>query len=119
MPERDYLKELWYNRPWRYIPAVIRWMKWYPPKRLKAKGKFSYRKWLRNCFYINWQVAFKHTDKPVYDRCPDCLCFKCTNKKCKKKECAMCDKMSRRSSTYGMTTVTCGRAHIVERTGDA
>jgi len=117
MPERDYLKELCYNRPWRYIPAVIRHMKAYSPKKLKLHSEhFSYRKWLRNCFYINWQVAFKHNNEPVYDRCKECLCLKCTNSKCKKHNCSMCDKLFKRRGD--MVTITCGRARIVERETD-
>lgn len=49
---RKIVVELWYNRPWRYIPAVVKFMKDYP---LGKDGKFFI--WLRNCFYLNWQVA--------------------------------------------------------------
>lgn len=52
--KRNRLKELWVNRPWVYIPEVIRFMKRYP---LKKNSKFFV--WLRNCFYINWQVCLK------------------------------------------------------------
>jgi hypothetical protein len=48
------IKELWINRPWVYIPAVIRFMRKYP---LTKDGKFKI--WIRNCFYLNWQVCFK------------------------------------------------------------
>lgn len=46
------LKELWLNRPWVYIPAVIRFMRDYPCR----KGA-RFWIWLRNCLYINWQVC--------------------------------------------------------------
>lgn len=48
--KHNYLKELWWNRPWVYIPAVIGFMRDYP---LKRKDKVFI--WLRNCFYLNWQ----------------------------------------------------------------
>lgn len=44
------LKELWYNRPWVYLPEVFRFMKKYP---LEDRRKL--KTWLRNCFYLNWQ----------------------------------------------------------------
>lgn len=50
--KHNYLKELWWNRPWKYIPSVIRFMKDYPFQ--KSKGH-KFRIWLRNCFYLNWQ----------------------------------------------------------------
>lgn len=52
--KRNRIKELWWNRPWVYIPAVIHHMKRYP---LTKKGKFII--WIRNCFYLNWQVCFE------------------------------------------------------------
>ena len=52
--KRNWLKELWMNRPWVFFPAVIRYMKDYPLRR-KEGGKF--RIWLRNCLYINWQES--------------------------------------------------------------
>lgn len=52
--KRNYLKELWMNRPWKYIPDVVAFMRQYP---LTKSGKF--RIWLRNCFYLNWQVCLK------------------------------------------------------------
>ena len=48
--KHNWMKELWWNRPWVYIPAVIRFMRGYP---LKKKDKFLI--WVRNCFYLNWQ----------------------------------------------------------------
>ena len=56
--KRDRIKELWWNRPWVYIPAVIRHMKKYP---LTKSGKFKI--WIRNCFYLNWQVAYRSERK--------------------------------------------------------
>jgi len=51
--KHNYLKELWYNRPWKYIPEVIRFIKNYPFD--KYKGNFLI--WFRNCLYVNWQVC--------------------------------------------------------------
>lgn len=48
------LVELWRNRPWVYIPAVVRFMRECP---LTKNGKF--RIWFRNALYLNWQVALK------------------------------------------------------------
>lgn len=54
--KRDILKELWPNRPWVYIPEVVKFMRQYPYNR-----KTDYFKiWLRNCFYLNWQVAWRN-----------------------------------------------------------
>ena len=50
--KHNYLKELWWNRPWVYVPSVIRFMKDYPFR----KGQ-KFRCWLRNCLYLNWQVC--------------------------------------------------------------
>ena len=55
--KHNVVKELWYNRPWVYIPAVIRFMKKYPFKRGNV-----FKFWIRNCFYLNWQVCFKRSD---------------------------------------------------------
>lgn len=56
--KRNRIKELWRNRPWKYIPDVIRFMKKYP---LTKKGKLLI--WLRNAFYLNWQVCLEAKDK--------------------------------------------------------
>lgn len=55
--KRDYLKELWRNRPWVYIPDVVRFMKAYP---YNKKTDYFFV-WLRNCLYCNWQVAWRET----------------------------------------------------------
>lgn len=53
--KRDYLKELWINRPWVYIPEVVRFMRDYPYKK-----RYEYFWiWLRNCLYLNWQNAWR------------------------------------------------------------
>lgn len=52
--KRNRVKELWWNRLWVYIPAVIRFMKEHPYR--KGKGNHFFI-WLRNCFYLNWQVC--------------------------------------------------------------
>ena len=57
--KHNYLKELWWNRPWVYIPEVIRFMKDYPFQ--KSKGH-KFRIWLRNCLYLNWQVCSEKRD---------------------------------------------------------
>ena len=49
--KHNWLGELRLNRPWVYIPAVIRYMRDYP---YRKGDKFWI--WLRNCFYANWQV---------------------------------------------------------------
>lgn len=56
--KHNYLKELWWNRPWVYIPDVLRYMKRYPYNR---KYHFFW-KWLRNCLYVNWQVCLERRD---------------------------------------------------------
>lgn len=53
--KRNYLKELWINRPWIFIPDVIRFMRKFPYRR---KTCYFWR-WLRNCLYCNWQIAWK------------------------------------------------------------
>lgn len=57
--KRNYLKELWINRPWKYIPEVVRFMKDYPFK----KGRDNFRIWFRNCLYVNWQVSWMLVDE--------------------------------------------------------
>ena len=123
MPEnkRDYLMELWYNRPWKYIPAVISYMRDYSPKKLKARGgRFSYRVWLRNCLYVNWQVAFKRdSSKPVYHKCNKCLCHACADKKCAAQNCALCDKLFKHlGGSDHCVTITCGRARKIREEAD-
>ena len=51
----NYLKELWLNRPWVYIQEVVRFMRKYP---YKKKTEY-FLVWLRNCFYLNWQVCLE------------------------------------------------------------
>lgn len=53
--KHNYLKELWWNRPWKYIPEVIRFMRRYP----YHKKTDYFFVWLRNCLYCNWQVRWK------------------------------------------------------------
>lgn len=50
--KHNYWKELWWNRPWKYIPAVVRFVKDYPFR----KG-MKFRVWVRNAFYLNWQLC--------------------------------------------------------------
>lgn len=56
--KRNVLKELWWNRPWVYLPNVFRFMQEYP---LGKNGIF--RVWLRNCFYLNWQVCLMEVER--------------------------------------------------------
>lgn len=49
---RKIIFELWYNRPWRYIPAVIKCMKKYP----YTKNKKFFR-WLKAHLYLNWVLS--------------------------------------------------------------
>lgn len=46
---RKIVVELWYNRPWRYIPDVVKSMKKYP----YTKNKKFFR-WLKAHLYLNW-----------------------------------------------------------------
>lgn len=46
------LKELWWNRPWKYIPEVIWMMKQYPWEKTPHS---KFRIWLRNMLYLSWQ----------------------------------------------------------------
>ena len=56
--KRNRLKELWWNRPWVYLPEVIKFMKKYP------RGKNGiFKIWLRNCFYMNWQVCLEKKEQ--------------------------------------------------------
>ena len=50
------LIELWRNRPWVYIPEVIRFVKKYPYK--KEEGS-KLRIYIRNVIYLNWQCCLK------------------------------------------------------------
>lgn len=57
MPKKykhNYLKELWWNRPTKYIPEVIKMMQWNPYRR-SATSKF--RIWFRNMLYLSWQTC--------------------------------------------------------------
>ena len=55
----NYWKELWWNRPWVYIPEVIRFIRRYPPK----WGRTKWKVWIRNVFYLNWQVCLEREDE--------------------------------------------------------
>lgn len=55
--KHNYLKELWLNRPWVYIPDVVRFMRNFP---FKKGDKFFI--WIRNCFYLNWQNCLVEVD---------------------------------------------------------
>lgn len=51
----NYLKELWWNRPWKFIPEVVRLMKVCPFKKDSPRARF--RIWLRNMLYLSWQTC--------------------------------------------------------------
>lgn len=57
--KRARVKELWLNRPWVYIPAVIKYMIDFPYK----PGRDIFSIWLRNCLYLNWQVDYKEVKR--------------------------------------------------------
>lgn len=52
---RNRFKELYYNRPTKYIPAVIRMMKRHPYVKDDNSNFFLY---IRNMLHLNWQVSF-------------------------------------------------------------
>ena len=56
--KHNYLKELWQNRPWVYIPEVVRYMRKYP----YHKKTDYFWGWLRNCFYLNWMSVWRMFD---------------------------------------------------------
>lgn len=78
--KHNYLKELWWNRPWKYIPEVILMMKCFPWKKDSPNDK--YRIWLRNMLYMSWQTCLEssgakqkeRTREPKPPRPPRCLC---------------------------------------------
>lgn len=53
--KHNVLKELWWNRLTKYIPAVIRMAKDYPFQKKYPSSKF--RIWLRNTLYLSWQTC--------------------------------------------------------------
>ncbi len=53
--KHNYLKEIWWNTPWKFIPEVIRMMKQMPFNRKSPRAKF--RIWLRNMLYLSWQTC--------------------------------------------------------------
>lgn len=50
---RNILKELWWNRPTKFIPEVIDTVKRHP---YEKDGNFKV--YIRNILYINWQICF-------------------------------------------------------------
>lgn len=58
---RNYIKELWWNRPWVFIPGLIRTMKLLPWEKKSPQSKF--RIWLRNMFYLSWQTCLEKVDE--------------------------------------------------------
>ena len=52
--KHNFLKELWWNRPTKYIPEVIKLMQMNPFGR-SATAKF--RLWFRNMLYLSWQTC--------------------------------------------------------------
>lgn len=53
--KRNYLKEIWLNRPWVYIPDVVWFMRRFPYNR----NTDYFWVWLRNCLFCNWQVCME------------------------------------------------------------
>ena len=77
----NYLKELWWNRPTKYIPAVFKMMKAFPWHKETPHSKF--RLWLRNVLYLSWQTCLEKrkieelTDsrnwfQKMFGYCPQC-----------------------------------------------
>lgn len=116
MHKRDKAKELQLNRPWRYIPAVIGHMRRWPWSAVRRRIKF--KDWLSHVLHINWYVAYVHGDEPVYDACTKCVCFKCANSTCSKKNCTLCDIASKFNGDSGMVTTVCGRAGKISEEAD-
>lgn len=57
--KRSYLTELWWNRPWKYIPDVVRYMNDFPYHK-RPRSKF---KWVCHCLWINWRTCWKWVGK--------------------------------------------------------
>lgn len=79
--KHNVLKELWWNRPTKYIPAVIQMMKWYPWRKESPHSKF--RLWLRNTLYLSWQTCLEERTlveiadtrtwiQKLFGYCPNC-----------------------------------------------
>lgn len=52
---RDYIAELWVNRPWVFIPELIALMKKCP---YNPRGEY-YFDWLWSCVKCCWQFVWK------------------------------------------------------------
>ena len=50
--KRSFWRELWLNRPWVYLPAVVLWMINFPYR--KHSDYFS--DWIADAFRLNWEV---------------------------------------------------------------
>lgn len=53
--KHNILKELWLNRPWVYIPAVIEFMRSFP----YIYSKSPFWKWLKTCLYVCWEDCWE------------------------------------------------------------
>ncbi len=52
--KRNILKELWRNRPTKFFPEIVKFIKRYPPNK-----DTDLQMYIRNVLHLNWQVAFK------------------------------------------------------------
>lgn len=57
----NYLKELWLNRPWKFIPEVVLMMKTCPFKKDSPRARFGI--WLRNMLYLSWNTCLVQVRK--------------------------------------------------------
>ena len=98
--ERDICRELWINRPWKYLPRLWRGLRHYP--RSRAVSRLS---WLRYCVQVSWRVIYKDGGRGRYASCAKCLCRDCTNAVCYRNHCVFCG---------GCATFVCGRRGLVK-----
>ena len=50
--KRRFWRELWLNRPWVYLPAVVLWMINFPYR----KHSDYFTNWVADAFRLNWEV---------------------------------------------------------------
>ena len=52
--ERDIYRELWINRPWKYLPRLWHGLRHFP--RSRAVSRLA---WLRYCIQVSWRIIYK------------------------------------------------------------
>lgn len=108
-PARYVLEELWYNRPWKYIPAVGKYMKEHP----FSESADNVVKYTYNCMRAAWKKHYVHAGHVViYNECYQCACRGCTNADCMKSRCAVCDHLAGTDHKCGRPVVVCGRTNV-------